>query len=226
MKRIISLFLVALLSFSTTCLSFADTATEHVRYFSCLNGIMTEISTEEYNRIVEDGLVLTNSMEKAPTISEKEKIRANGMTDNYSTYIETSSSVALITAEGKRISSVIYNGTSSPAARTFESATTSTCSFSTSLSSEEENLVKRGVSFSWEYSASLKDSTTYHIAPRMYGWVEFAPYKNKSTGVIKNYNWLGTLLSTKNVTAYSPKKTNGNLDGLYTFKERSTPPNY
>lgn len=63
------------------------------------------------------------------------------------------------------------------------------------------------------------------MSPKEYSWLEYAPYKNKSVGNVKRFSWLGTLKGSKAITAYSPRKVNGKLDGLIFLMTSPSAPN-
>lgn len=187
-------------------------------------GNAREISVSEYNSIPKAELIYEDNFIDISSEEKESEIQPKGMTDDWHRYDESGSGTQLITSERKRVSTIVYNGTSSMSSRTLSYSSSSNSSFSTSLTSSERNAVIGGVSFTWNFSSSVSDSNTINLKPNEYGWFEFAPIKNKSWGYLKTFDWLGNLKKQKYVVAYSPNKVSGQLDGiLYKMTSYSQP---
>lgn len=73
------------------------------------------------------------------------------------------------------------------------------------------------------YTVSKSESTSSSVSitvPRGYvGWIEFRPLKYKTTGTF--YNRMdGLVMSSENLTLYSPKRLKGELDGIHISKSK------
>ncbi|MGB6407771.1 MAG: hypothetical protein WBF39_09855 [Planococcus donghaensis] len=85
--------------------------------------------------------------------------------------------------------------------------------FSVNLNMAEESAVRAGVSYSFEYSASISTSSTLTIPAGYQGYFIFQPAVRVSYGTVRQYNQ-GYITSTERVTALYPVSlANGTLDG-------------
>lgn len=227
MKKLLSMLLIFIIFLSLIVPVYAEkeeslytNGNRVEKIYSIKDGIVEELSLEEYHKIVKVENFYEDYIEPAQNEIDPYAIR-----EDWYRYDQSGSARNhLFTSERKRVSTVLHNGTNNSVKRVLSYTSSSSQGFSAGLTSAEINAVKIGASFTWNTSASVKDSSEITIQPSRYGWFEFAPYKVRTWGTVKKFNWLGEMIGSKSVVAYSPQKLNGNLDGiLYAITSQSHP---
>lgn len=89
-----------------------------------------------------------------------------------------------------------------------------------SITADIKKLIKAGVTFSWNTTASSSTSFggTFTVPEGKIGYIQFSPYFNYTTGTLNQKVFQNnTLISDKNYSAwgYSPVKVGDFADGLY-----------
>lgn len=150
------------------------------------------------------------------TISKSETVTTKEAPYTYFIYKESSKSV--VNGSPRKVSADILcpkKGGDCQISKQYSVSVAET--YSISLTSAEKSAVQAGASFSWSKTLSDTSQYTFTMKPGQTAYVQFTPKYKKTTGTLKKYDGYGRLLSSKSVTAYSPKKTgNGEADGTYT----------
>ncbi len=148
----------------------------------------------------------------------------SGIAGNYWVYNILECEVELNLEAKKRVTDVVYNTTNSYVTSNSRIDYLAGTTFDLKLSDFEKDEIIFNHPSSWKSSASLDNNIELYLSPNTYGWVEFAPFYYKVTGVISFYNWHGDLKEEKIVTTLVPKNDAGILEGIYYFMESNNSP--
>ncbi|WP_326906537.1 hypothetical protein [Sedimentibacter sp. MB31-C6] len=188
------------------------------------SGKTKKITVGQYVSKLEHGEIIFDDTVTLEDTSEDMIISPLGITDDWYRYDESSWTSVLRTTKRERVSTYLKNETSNPADHLLSTTCESSQSFSFNVETGDKPYIKGGAGFTWESSSSRTEEKKLTISPGMYGWWEFAPIENKTSGYMKTFSWLGELKEEKSVYAYSPKEINGYLDGVYYAVEKATMP--
>ncbi|MNC11514.1 hypothetical protein D3C75_592140 [compost metagenome] len=138
----------------------------------------------------------------------------------------------------RRISTPVYNGTTSPATRALTYTTTQTYTANISITASRKAYIDAGITggVSWSQSATTTNTITATIKPGEYNWVDYTPYMNNSYGTLYENIWnvdptTGQTVQLSNgqywTDIYSAiKLPDGSPDGLYRVMASTSPPAY
>jgi hypothetical protein len=141
------------------------------------------------------------------------------------------SSAVTRTSLMRRISSIIYNETGSPATRKIDYSTTQGYSVNISLNGGKKDAFSATLGGSWSSSWSKSDSISYTISSKYYGWMEYTPIMDNSWGYMECAIWdaskqIWVAQPTEWTDLYIARNMNGTPDGIYTIKTSTTRPSY
>lgn len=208
---------------------------------------LSEISVEEYNDIIAQGLALEAAKEgllpSVPlfkTDSSFENASVIAPRDAFQTTIysyQQNGYVSYVTRSGltRKISPAVYNSASVNSLLNISYSVSQGYVANTSFSvTAKQTAVSAGITggSSWSNTYGGSNTTTASVNPYHYAWMEYTPIMNNSFGVIteKNYaNVQGSsvLVSTNSydVDIYMARLLSGSLpDGIYAIKQSASNP--
>ncbi|WP_069649844.1 hypothetical protein [Caloranaerobacter ferrireducens] len=218
MRKILIFSLIITLLFSMTTGVFAieknkeDIYNTHKILLVTDKGLQ-EISIEEYLQKTGKAFNIKKTTTNKIFSYSNFIIKPQKITDDYYVYIENSTGYRSRPDLREIVSNIQHNATSSESQFKIKSSTTVGYEFSGNLNYEEKQAVKIGMSINWNSSESYEETHTITLKPGEYGWAEFEPIMEYTTGTVKHYNWLGTLLDSKTTTLYVPVEKNGKAWG-------------
>lgn len=189
------------------------------------NGTMTKISKEAFPDFIANLESKTiHPSSHTPSQQNENDVDLKGVTDDWYRYDESSYQKKLMPSKRERITRVVHNGSNSPSSFSETYSASTSYFLSTSMSTAEWNALKAGISFGFNAYAQVSSTYSFNIPPKKYGWLEFEPWMNCSSGYMKTFSWQGNLKSRKYITLESPSKVGSELDGIIYEMVSSYPP--
>lgn len=197
-----------------------------VKALISLNHTIQEVeSNRSFNSFYQD---FNENSDVLPTIPSTKQFKNfdnyGGIAGNYWVCNIINCKVVLNLEAKKRVTDVVYNTTNSYVTSNSRINYLAGTTFDLKISDFEKDEIVFNLPSSWKCTATLDNNIELYLSPNTYGWVEFAPFYYKITGVISFYNWYGELKEEKIVTTFVPKNDAGILEGIYYFMESNNSP--
>jgi len=191
--------------------------------FSVINGVVHELTIDEYLEIMSTNQQQierqNQSLKSLDTLSvdyKDDRVSTKGMTDDIYRYNEILSTTQYRPDLTERVSAYSQNVNAYEFSHTFSVSATSREEFSISLGWEPKNAIRTGASFTWDRRHSGLEEFSMKLLAGQYGWFEYTPLQNYTSGSLITKDWLGNVKDTQGVYAYSARKLSSGLpDGLY-----------
>lgn len=221
-----------------------------VRAILVEDGIKKELSTKDYDLLIEQNKQKMQVLERQKNGVKEELNKYNGTKNelkldkvtpfsliDLSRYSEAGFTQSVYRYNlTRRISVPVYNeGTQTVTRNISYSASQSYTSNVSLTSTYAKNAFTAGVTVgsSWSNTYSESDSISQPIPPKKYSWMEYTPNMSNSWGTMYEEVWNFDGFSNVKIVdksyfldVYMAKAGNAGLpDGLYTVKESSTKPN-
>lgn len=197
-----------------------------VKTLISLNHSIQELeSNRSFNSYYQD---FNENSDVLPTIPSTKQFKNfdnySGIAGNYWVYNILNCEIELNLEAKKRVTDVVYNTTNSYVTSNSRMNYLAGTTFDIELSDFEKDEIIFNLPSSWKCNATIDNNIELYLSPNTYGWVEFAPFYYKVTGVISLYNWHGDFKEDKRVTTLVPKNDAGILEGIYYFMESNNSP--